>query len=156
MAFVIELSRLNVEHGGGPFAAAVFSRRDHRLIAAAANRVVEDRCFLAHAEVLALCDAQGRVASRRAHATGLSGCELVSSTEPCLMCQGAVLWSGIGALVCGARGRDAEAIGFDEGPKHFQWVRQFEARGIRVRRDVLRAEAAAVLREYRQRDGVIY
>jgi hypothetical protein len=36
------------------------------------------------------------------------------------------------------------------------WVRAFKARGIAVRRDLCRAEAVAVLREYRNRGGVIY
>jgi tRNA(Arg) A34 adenosine deaminase TadA len=81
---------------------------------------------------------------------------LAASTEPCMMCQGAVLWSGIGELLCGARDEDARAIGFEEGVKPSDWPEQFRERGIRVIRDVLRAEAADVLREYRERGGLIY
>jgi hypothetical protein len=56
-------------------------------------------------------------------------------------------------LVCGARASDAQAIGFDEGPKPARWARALERRGIAVVRDVQRAEARAALREYA---GVIY
>ena len=49
--------------------------------------------------------------------------ELVASTEPCFMCFGAVPWSGVRHLVCGARSEDAEEVGFNEGPKPAEWVR---------------------------------
>jgi hypothetical protein len=70
-----------------------------------------------------------------------------ASTEPCSMCFGAVPWFGVRHLVRGARGEDAEAAGFDKGPKPAEWVRTLEEPGITVERDVLRNEAAAVLRE---------
>ena len=85
-----------------------------------------------------------------------SGYELVASTEPCAMCQGAVIWSGVRSLVCGARGEDASAIGFDEGPKREDWVTQLQSRGITVTQDVCRSEAAAVLRHYRDTGGFVY
>ncbi|CAA9463261.1 MAG: hypothetical protein AVDCRST_MAG14-2813 [uncultured Rubrobacteraceae bacterium] len=72
------------------------------------------------------------------------------------MCLGAVPWSGVRSLLCGARGEDAEEIGFDEGTKPDRWVRSLEKRGIVVTRDVLRREAASVLREYARRGGEIY
>ena len=82
--------------------------------------------------------------------------ELVTSVEPCAMCLGAVPWSGVRRLVCGARGEDACAIGFDEGAKPADWVRGLESRGIEVQRDVLRAAAVAVLRRYVEEGGVLY
>jgi tRNA(Arg) A34 adenosine deaminase TadA len=82
--------------------------------------------------------------------------ELVSSTEPCAMCFGAVPWSGVRRLVCGARDEDARAIGFDEGPKMADWQQALQQRGITVVRDVLRSEAAGVLREYLASGGTIY
>jgi tRNA(Arg) A34 adenosine deaminase TadA len=67
------------------------------------------------------------------------------------MCFGVIPWSGVRHLVCGARGEDAEAVGFDEGTKPAEWVRSLDERGITVERDVLRDEAASVLREYAER-----
>ena len=69
---------------------------------------------------------------------------------------GATLWSGVTRLVCGARAEDAEAIGFDEGPKLPDWAAQLEARGIEVIRDVERGYAAAVLQEYAAGGGPVY
>lgn len=49
VALAIELSRMNVqERSGGPFGAVVFGP-DHRIIAAAVNRVVPQTTSLAHA-----------------------------------------------------------------------------------------------------------
>jgi tRNA(Arg) A34 adenosine deaminase TadA len=83
-------------------------------------------------------------------------CELVTSTEPCAMCMGAIPWSGIRQVVCGARDEDARKIGFDEGIKPPGWAAAFESRNIRVIRDVLRLQAAEVLNEYAATGGKIY
>jgi hypothetical protein len=56
----------------------------------------------------------------------------------------------------GDRAEDAEEIGFDEGMKPPLWVSSLEERGIAVARDVLREEAAGVLREYARGGGPIY
>jgi len=157
MRFVIRLSCLNVEHGsGGPFAAAVFEVESGLLVAAGVNRVVPLRCSAAHAEIVALSVAQQVVGSHDLGAPGLPEHELVSSTEPCAMCLGAIPWSGVRRLVCGARDEDARQVGMDEGDKPDDWEACLERRGIAVTRDVCRAEAADVLRAYRDAGGVIY
>lgn len=152
MALVIALARENVERGGGPFGAAVFS--GSRLIAAGVNRVLETGLSIAHAEILALMSAQQKIGTI---AGSLSGSlALVTSTEPCCQCFGAIVWSGVSELVCGATTADAEAVGFDEGPKPDAWPEVLEARGIGVVREVRRAEAQSVLDEYARRGGIIY
>jgi tRNA(Arg) A34 adenosine deaminase TadA len=156
MRFVLELARDNVAAGGGPFAAAVFEREGGRLLAAGANRVVASGCSSAHAEILALSLAQARLGSHDLGAAGLPACELVTSAEPCMMCLGAVLWSGVRRLVCAARGEDVLALGFDEGPRPANWIAELQARGISVETDLLRDEARAVLRAYREAGGPIY
>ena len=157
MEFVIGLSRASSHHGlGGPFAAAIFESESGRLLAPGVNLVLSAKCSVAHAEVVAIAVAQARVGHFDLGAERMPACELVTSTEPCAMCLGAVHWSGVRRLACGARDEDAAAIGFDEGPKPDDWPQHLEGRGIRVRRDVLRAEARAVLEEYAQAGGLIY
>lgn len=157
MRFVIELSRLNVEHGsGGPFAAAVFHMVNGALLAAGVNLVLSANCSVLHGEVVALILAQQKKGSFDLGTGGMGPYELVTSTEPCAMCLGAVQWSGVRGLVCGARGEDAVRIGFDEGEKPGIWKEALERRGISVTRDVCREEAAAVLREYAGKGGVLY
>jgi len=156
MKFVIELSQLNIKHKtGGPFAAGVFDSGG-KLIAAGVNLVESQKCSILHAEIVALSLAQ-KISGR--FDLGMDGqlkYDLVSTTEPCAMCYGAIPWSGVSRLVCGARDEDARSIGFDEGPKLKDWVGELEKRGIAVQRDVLRDEAAAVLRQYAVDGGVIY
>ena len=157
MTFVIDLARRNVEANcGGPFAAAVFEVASGRLLAAATNLVVASACSAAHAELLALSLAQQAVGSYDLGAPGHPACELVGSAEPCLMCCGAVLWSGIRRLVYAATDADVRAIGFDEGPKHPHWIEELRRRGIEVSGEVLRPQAQAVLAAYRERGGVVY
>jgi len=157
MAFVIELSRRNVATGsGGPFAAAVFEVNTGRLLAIGTNLVMASHCSAAHAEVLALSLAQQTLGGHDLGATGLPGCELVSSCEPCAMCIGAVAWSGVRRLVYAAHEADVRAIGFDEGPKHPDWAGELRRRGVDVAAGPLRTEAAAVLASYRSAGGPIY
>jgi tRNA(Arg) A34 adenosine deaminase TadA len=153
MRLAVELARRNVAHGGGPFGALVVEEGTGRVVAVGANWVVQQRSSLLHAEMAAIAFAEARVGS---HTLGEGNHVLVSSSEPCAQCLGATLWSGVRRLVCGARTADAEAIGFDEGPRPGDWVAQLAARGIGVTLDVLRADACAVLAAYGANGGAIY
>jgi tRNA(Arg) A34 adenosine deaminase TadA len=157
MGFVIDIARRNVDRGsGGPFAAAVFETASGRLLAAGTNLVLASCCSVAHAEVLALSLAQQGAGRYDLGAAAMPACELVSSAEPCVMCCGAVLWSGVRRLVYAASDADVRAIGFDEGPKHPAWADELRRRGIEVIGGVLAPQAVAVLKAYRAGGGVIY
>lgn len=157
MDFVIALSQANVQHNtGGPFAAAVFDMDSHQLIAIGLNLVVPSHCSSNHAEIVALTLAQQSLQSFSLSAENMPRCELVCSCEPCAMCFGAIPWSGIRHLSCAATAADAEAIGFDEGPKHPNWIAELEKRGIAVTTEIKRAQAAQVLQHYHETNGFIY
>lgn len=155
MALAIELARRNIAEGtGGPFGAAVFDLAAGTLIAVGVNLVTSADCSLAHAEMVAIARAQQRLKTWNLAAVGHF--ELTTSCAPCAMCLGAVPWSGVTALVCGARDQDARAIGFDEGAKPADWAGQLQKRGIAVTQDRLRQKALAVLRDYAAAGGTIY
>lgn len=157
MHLVLELARTNVEKGtGGPFAAAVYTMDNHRLLAPGLNLVESANCAILHAEIVAIMLAQKIAGSYDLGGQGFPACELVCTTEPCAMCLGAVCWSGVRRLVCGAREEDARAVGFDEGPKLPSWPAALENRGIEVVRDVCRAEASDDLIRYQKMGGLIY
>ncbi|MCS6938720.1 MAG: nucleoside deaminase [Roseiflexus sp.] len=156
MRFVIELARENIVHRtGGPFAAAVFRSGNGMLMSAGVNSVTRLNNAMLHAEVVALMFAQARVGSYTLR-TADASYDLVTSCEPCAMCLGAILWSGVRRLVCGATRDDAERVGFDEGPVFPESYAYLERRGITVVRQVLRAEAADVLDHYLRGGGVVY
>lgn len=150
MARVLSLCMENIAHGGGPFAAAVFDA--DRCVAAGVNRVIDSGYSIAHAEIVALMAAQRALSS----VIDKPSLTLVSSAEPCCQCFGAIVWAGVDRLVCGATTADVEAIGFDEGPKPKDWQACLRARGISVTERVQRAEASALLNEYKLRGGTIY
>ncbi len=157
MAFVIDIARRNIDNGsGGPFAAAVFETASGRLLAVATNLVLASRCSAAHAELLALSLAQRTVGGYDLGAPGLPVCEIVSSAEPCAMCCGAVLWSGVRRLVYAADDADVRAVGFDEGPKHPDWADELRRRGIEVIGGLLQPRAREVLDAYRSAGGLVY
>jgi tRNA(Arg) A34 adenosine deaminase TadA len=151
MALTVRLSRENVARGGGPFAAAVFA--EERLLAAGVNLVLSSGFSIAHAEIVALMRAQVALGAASLSPPPLT---LFASTEPCCQCFGALVWAGVRRLVCGANTADAEAVGFDEGPKPAAWVRVLEQRGIAVTEGVQRNDARAVLDDYVARGGRIY
>ena len=157
MRLALELAERNaVERTGGPFGAAVLERVTGRLISVGVNVVTAQNCSVGHAEIMALGLAQRRLGSYDLSSVGEGDYELVTSVAPCAMCLGAICWSGVRAVVCGARGSDAESIGFDEGPKPGDWVEMLGRRGISVCQDVQREGARAALQHYADTGGEIY
>lgn len=157
MRLVLALARENVARDwGGPFAAAVFESQTGRLISVGVNSVVRMANSLWHGEMVALAMAHTRLRSFTLGADGMPAHELVTSCEPCAMCLGATLWSGVRTLVCGATREDAEALGFDEGPVTAESYAYLESRGIAVRRGVQRDAARSVFEDYRARGGPVY
>src|SRR5215204_3970384 len=146
MLLAIAISRENVERGsGGPFGAAIFESESGKLVAVGMNSVVRlNNCTL-HGEMVAFMMAQARLRSFTLNAPHLPAHELVTSCEPCAMCLGATLWSGVRRLVYGAGREDASMLRFDEGPVFPASYRYLEERGITIVRSLLRDEAAAVL-----------
>jgi tRNA(Arg) A34 adenosine deaminase TadA len=157
MRLVIRLARENILHAtGGPFGAAIFEAHSGLLLAPGVNLVLSSNCSVMHAEIVAIIMAQQVVQTFDLARADLPRYELVTSAEPCAMCMGAVPWSGVCRVVCGARDQDVRAIGFDEGAKPHDWIGELKRRGIAVTRDVLREEAAAVLQAYAEQQGIIY
>ena len=157
MRLAVALSRENVLRGdGGPFGAAVFEAASGDLVSVGVNSVVRLGNSVLHAEVVAFMMAQRRLGSFTLSSPSLPEHVLVTSCEPCAMCLGATLWSGVRRVVYGAAREDASALGFDEGPVFPESYAYLEQRGIRITRGVLRDEARAVLELYRARSGKIY
>jgi tRNA(Arg) A34 adenosine deaminase TadA len=157
MRLAIAVSHENVEHEtGGPFAAAIFEVESGHLVAVGMNSVVRlNNCTL-HGEMVAFMMAQQWLGSFTLGAPGMPQHELFTSCEPCAMCLGATLWSGVKRVVYGATREDASRLEFEEGPVFPASYQYLEDRGITIVRGVLRSEAQAVLERYRTKRGKIY
>ncbi len=155
MRTVISFARRNFEHDtGGPFAAGVFEQDTGRLVAMGVNRVIPTSCSSAHAEVVALSLAQQSLGVYDLGGTEMPHHQLVVNWRPCVMCYGAVIWSGVRSLVIAGSDHQLEQItGFDEGPLHPDWKDELQRRGIDVIDDLLRDEACDVFRAFARAVG---
>ena len=154
MGLAIELAARNVDAGtGGPFGSIVVDTGDGGLVGVGVNRVMPLGNSMLHAEAVAVMGAERRVGS---FSLADSPRELYASCAPCAMCLGAIHWSGVVRLVCGATREDAESLGFDEGPVFEESYSYLERHGIEVVHGIRREEAAQVMQTYLDRGGPIY
>ena len=86
-------ARKGVASGGMPFGAVLVI--DDRIVSRGHNRQIQDRNFLAHAEMVCLADhftvAQGP----------LENATLVATEAPCPMCAGAAVVAGVRRIIIG-------------------------------------------------------
>ena len=108
MRKAIELSKENVENGGGPF-GAVIATKEGVIVGTGVNRVTTSCDPTAHAEVSAI-----RAAAAKLGTFDLSGYEIYPSCEPCPMCLGAIYWARLDKMYYGNNKTDAKNIGFDD------------------------------------------
>jgi len=134
---------------GGPFGACLRLEASGEVIAVGVNLAMATGNPVLHAETVAIS-----LAARRLAEPG--GVTLFTSCEPCIMCLGASHWSRISRIVSAATKADAEAVGFSEGAGTAELRAEMSARGVVFRDGYLREAAAAVLRAYAERGGVIY
>ncbi|MEJ7618499.1 MAG: nucleoside deaminase [Pyrinomonadaceae bacterium] len=153
----IDLSRENVVRDtGGPFGAAIFEAASNRLVAVGVNLVVPlNNCTL-HGEMVAIMMAGARLKSWTLAGEQMPRHELFTSCEPCAMCLGATLWSGVKKLVFAATREDALRHDFDEGPVFPESYAYLERRGIEIVRALGREQANEVLDLYEARRGPVY
>jgi tRNA(Arg) A34 adenosine deaminase TadA len=157
MRLAIGLSRENVRQGtGGPFGAAIFESATGILVGAGVNSVLRLKNCTLHGEMVAFMTAQANLRSFTLGGAGMAAHELFSSCDPCAMCLGATLWSGVKRLVCAAGREDATRLRFEEGPVFPDSYAYLEAHGVTITRNFLREEARAVLELYRSGGGKIY
>ena len=117
-----------VKKGNGPFFASVYDEKGN-IVAEAGNSVVKDQCPVYHAEVNAIRATCAKLGTYDLAPYNLS---LYVNAEPCIMCVGAIMWSGIKHVYYGVPSKRVEEItGFDEGFKP-HWFKEFKKRGIIV------------------------
>ena len=136
----------------GPFMAAIYDR-EGKCLCEATNTVEATNCSHNHAEMNAI-----RLAEEKLGTWDLGPHDLVlyTTSEPCMMCMGGILWSGIRKVVYGVPSGRVEALtGFDEGIKP-DWTLEFARRGIEVVGPLAVEEGEAVHREYMRLQKTVY
>jgi tRNA(Arg) A34 adenosine deaminase TadA len=140
-----------IEHGHGPFLAAIY--RGNKLVAKCANTVVIDNCSNHHAEINVIYEAQKTL---KKYDLSKSDISLYITAEPCMMCVGAIMWSGIKSVYYGVPSKTVEKLtGFDEGFKP-RWFAEFKKRGITVYGNICVDDGVNVLKQYVKDKKKIY
>ena len=158
MKFVLDITRKNIkERTGGPFGAAIFERDLGRLVSVGVNVVVPQTNCTAHAEMVAFMMAGQYLNSHTMKADGMPAYQLIASAQPCAMCLGATVWSGVRELIYGSLRSDIQNINhFDEGPIPHNWKEELENRGINIIEGLCRDEAIKIHYLYEEMKGVLY
>lgn len=90
---------------GGPFGSVIV--KDGVVIAKGHNHVVKNNDPTSHGEIDAI-----RKACKKLKTFDLTGCEIYTTGEPCVMCSCAIMWSYISKVYYGCTIQDNSKIGF--------------------------------------------
>lgn len=141
-----------INKGYGPFLAAIYDSKGN-LIAKAANSVVNKSCSHNHAEMNAIKLAEKKLGTYDLSPYNLS---IYVTSEPCMMCLGGIMWSGIKAVYYGVpSNRVSKITGFDEGFKQ-NWFDEFKKRRITVYGQIEQEVGEKVLKDYMSNGYTIY
>lgn len=142
----------NIEKGYGPFLAAIYDKSG-KLIAKMSNTVALEKCCLWHAEVNTIKKAHEVLQTYDLAPFDL---DIYVTAEPCIMCAGAIMWSGIKRVFFSVNSADVERItGFDEGFKP-NWIQEFANRNIEVYGEIEAEAGREVLQKYVSSGREIY
>lgn len=141
-----------VRNGKGPFYAEIYDANGN-LVISSSNSVVEDNCCLHHAEINTIKKAHEKF---KEYSLAPENLTIYINAEPCIMCAGAIMWSGIKTVYFGVPSNEVEKItGFDEGYKP-NWIKEFKKRGITVYGNIEQQAGEKVLEDYVNSGRKIY
>ena len=141
-----------VRNGKGPFYAEIYDANGN-LVISSSNSVVKDNCCLHHAEINTIKKAHEKF---KEYSLAPENLTIYINAEPCIMCAGAIMWSGIKTVYFGVPSSEVERItGFDEGYKP-NWIKEFKKRGITVYGNIEQQAGEKVLEDYVNSGRKIY
>jgi len=139
-----------LEDVGGPFGALIVDK-DGKILAVASNSVLKDHDPTAHAEINAIRQASAKIGNH-----DLAGCTIYTTSYPCPMCLGAIIWANIRNVVYGCRKEDADSIGFRD-----DFIYDFIASGMKKvqvldLKEDFRDSCLDLFREYAEKEKTLY
>jgi tRNA(Arg) A34 adenosine deaminase TadA len=152
LRYALLVAQRSREHGNSPFGAVLVSNRGRILLDAENTQDVTHDCT-GHAETRLLSEA-----SRHFTRTLLSHCTLYVNAEPCLMCAGAIFWSGVGRVVFGLSSARLQDLIGNRAEQLMEHCAEVLARGthrVEVVGPVIEEEAAQVFKEEISRVGTV-
>jgi len=131
---------------GGPFGACLVQRG--RVLATGHNEVLQRNDPTRHAEVCAIIRAAKGMSSPH-----FKGCEIYSTTEPCVMCFAAINWAQIDRVYFGTTVRDAERLGFNELVISNRTLKRLGGSRVQLTAGVMKEECRELLEFWRDLPG---
>lgn len=130
-------AKKSVLSGDVPVGAVIVKK--HKIITRAHNMREAELSAVAHAEICAIENACKVLKTRR-----LSGCEMYVTLEPCPMCAGAILMSGIDCVYFGAYEEKFGAVG-----SRFNLFYDFNIPGkVNFRGGIMEEECVSFMRDF--------
>lgn len=124
MDMAAKTAKKGIESGcGGPFGCVIVRRSDGKILANTHNTVVRTNDPTAHGEMNAIREACSNIGS-----FVLDDCELYTTSEPCPMCMGAIMWARIPTVYSAMKIEDAAKIGFDDKPFYKEMVKYVKSK----------------------------
>ena len=115
MSKTVAEAKAAAQDGEAPAAAIIV--QDDTVLATGRNTKTSEQSGFAHAELNALLSAKHRLGRKP------EGAVLYSTLEPCAMCLGAIVFSGIRTVVYGAADSEGGAIDmFRQHPTYRDWM----------------------------------
>lgn len=106
MQVALEEAKIGIDNNdGGPFGAVVV--KDGKIIGKGHNRVAQKNDPTCHGEMEAI-----RNACQNISTFDLSGADIYTTGQPCVMCLGAILWANINKIYYGCTISENDMIGF--------------------------------------------
>ncbi len=129
----IELARANIGKGGRPFGAVVV--RNDAVIATGVNEILSTNDPTAHAELMALRAAGGRLGS-----PDLSSCVVYASGQPCPMCMAAMRLAGVRGVAYAYSNDDGAPFGLSTAAIYEDLAKPFAEQSMHIRHVPVRTE----------------
>ena len=141
MAQALDLARLSIQHGNQPFGAVLV--KHGRMAARAENTAISDGGVYHHAEMNVI-----HKAMRDLGLKSLEGHTLYASTEPCVMCCGAIFHSKVDTVVYGASQAYLGTLIPDYCAIDIRRIISFCRKKLAVRGPVMQESAERILADY--------
>lgn len=127
---------------GGPFGACLVLRGE--VLATGHNEVLKSHDPTRHAEMCVITRAAKRMDSPH-----FKGCEIYSTTEPCVMCFAAIHWAQIPRLYFGTTVRDVKRLGFNELVVSNKTLKRLGQSQVNVTAGVMQDECRELLESWK-------
>jgi guanine deaminase len=137
--YFMHLAIAEAQKGDAPYGAVIV--KDNQVVATAYNTVGRDCDPSAHAEINVI----RRLTAQRQNLS-LEGYSIYTTGEPCPMCAGACVWSGITEIVYGASIADLIAINQSQINISCEEVIAKSFRNIKVIKGILRQECLSLFK----------